>query len=141
MSEQNSFDKISDNLAFLDDWEDRYRYLIELGGLLEPLPDSSRSTKNKVQGCVSNVWLVSETLRDGNKVKMRFRGDSDAMIVKGLVAILISFYSGRDTAWIVQNDALAMFDKLGLREHLTSQRSNGLKAMVHRMQKEARGAT
>ncbi|HHS82688.1 MAG TPA: SufE family protein [Devosia sp.] len=137
MSAPNSFEDISDNLTFLDDWEDRYKYLIELGGMLDPLPASQRTEANKVHGCVSNVWLVSRTVQGDGKVKMEFEGDSDAMIVKGLVAVLIAYYSGRDAQWIAETDAVEMFDRLGLREHLTSQRSNGLKAMVERIRREA----
>lgn len=135
MSEPQAFIEISENLSFLDDWEDRYRYLIELGQALPPLEPEERNAQNKVHGCVSQVWLVSE--RDGNA--LRYRGESDAMIVEGLVAILIALYSGRPASEIAGTDAIAIFDQLGLREHLTTQRSNGLVAMVNRIRGEARG--
>lgn len=135
MSEPQAFTEISENLSFLDDWEDRYRYLIELGQALPPLAPSERSPENKVHGCVSQVWLVSE--RDDDA--LRYRGESDAMIVQGLVAVLIALYSGRPASEIAGTDAIAIFDKLGLREHLTMQRSNGLVAMVNRIRNEARG--
>ena len=135
MNEPQAFTEISDNLSFLDDWEDRYRYLIELGQALPPLAPSERNAENKVHGCVSQVWLVSE--RDGEA--LRYRGESDAMIVRGLVAVLVALYSGRPAGEIAETDAIAIFDALGLREHLTTQRSNGLVAMVNRIRGEARG--
>jgi len=138
MSTLPSFDDISDNLGFLDDWEDRYRYLIELGGMLDPLTDSERSPANKVSGCVSQVWLVATSQPSPDGTIVHFRGDSDAMIVKGLAAALIALYSGKPARFVVDTDAVARLDALGLREHLTSQRSNGLVAMVNRMRAEAR---
>lgn len=140
MSTETSFNDISENLDYLDDWEDRYKYLIELGEGLASISDTERTENNKVNGCVSQVWLCSNIAHRDGKTFLSFRGDSDAMIVKGLVAILIAFYSDQSTKWIVQNDAIAMFDKLGLREHLTSQRSNGLIAMVARIRAEAKAA-
>lgn len=134
MSHPKAFADIAENLSFLDDWEDRYRYLIELGQGLPPLEADERNAENKVHGCVSQVWLVSE--RDGDL--LRYRGESDAMIVRGLVAVLVALYSGRTAAEIAATDAIAVLDKLGLREHLTTQRSNGLVAMVNRIRSEAR---
>lgn len=131
------FSEISENLGFLDDWEDRYRYLIELGQMLPALADEEKSAANKVNGCVSQVWLVTETDDRSSTPVITFRGDSDAMIVKGLVAILIALYSGRPAGEIAATDAIAIFDEMGLREHLTAQRSNGLVAMVKRMREEA----
>jgi cysteine desulfuration protein SufE len=129
--------EITDNLTFLDDWEDRYRYVIELGQQLEPIEDAERNPANKVEGCVSQVWLVTDRKdEDGNPI-LTYRGDSDAMIVKGLVAILIALYSGRSPSEIAETDALETFDELGLREHLTTQRSNGLVAMVKRIRSDA----
>lgn len=130
------FAEISENLEFLDDWEDRYRYLIELGNAVPPITEEERNSENKVSGCVSQVWLVVDEI-DGNGMTLSFRGDSDAMIVKGLVAVLISLYSGKTPTEIAQTDAIAILDDLGLREHLTAQRSNGLRAMVQRIQSEA----
>jgi len=134
MTETAAFKDIAENLSFLDDWEDRYRYIIELGQALPPLAPAERNAENKVHGCVSQVWLV--TSEDGNH-NLVFRGESDAMIVRGLVAILIAIYSGRPAAEIAETDAIAIFDELGLREHLTTQRSNGLVAMVKRIRAEA----
>ena len=129
-----AFTDIAENLSYLDDWEDRYKYIIELGQALPPLSDDERNTANKVNGCVSQVWLVTE--RDG--ATLTYRGESDAMIVRGLAAILIALYSGRPAAEIAQTDAIALFDEMGLREHLSTQRSNGLVAMVNRIRSEAR---
>ncbi len=137
MSALPSFDEISENLQFLDDWEDRYRYLIELGRMLPPLPDEARTEANKVHGCVSQVWLDVEEQAAEGATRLTFQGDSDAMIVKGLVAVLIALYSGRPTTEIADTDAVAALDELGLREHLTTQRSNGLVAMVKRIRGEA----
>lgn len=128
------FAEIAENLSFLDDWEDRYRYIIELGQALPALNESERSPANKVNGCVSQVWLVTEPRAD----TITYRGESDAMIVRGLVAMLIALYSGRPPAEIAETDAIAVFDDLGLREHLSTQRSNGLVAMVDRIRADAR---
>jgi cysteine desulfuration protein SufE len=137
MTTPKAFKDIEENLSFLEDWEDRYRYLIELGQALPPLAPEERNAANKVQGCVSQVWLVSE--QDG--AALRYRGESDAMIVRGLVAVLVALYSGRPAREIAETDAIAIFDKLGLREHLTTQRSNGLVAMVNRIRSEAQAVT
>ncbi|MCF6325804.1 MAG: SufE family protein [Devosiaceae bacterium] len=130
MSNTNDYKEISENLSFLDDWEDRYKYLIEIGEKLPPINEAEKTEENKVNGCVSQVWLCS-TLgeKDGN-THIYFRGDSDALIVKGLVAVLIAYYSGKSAKWIAQNDVGKLFDEMGLREHLTSQRSNGLNSMI-----------
>jgi cysteine desulfuration protein SufE len=137
MTTPQAFKDIEENLSFLEDWEDRYRYLIELGQALPPLAPEERNATNKVHGCVSQVWLVSE--QDGPA--LRYRGESDAMIVRGLVAVLVALYSGRPAREIAETDAIAIFDKLGLREHLTTQRSNGLVAMVNRIRSEAQALT
>ena len=129
-----AFAEIAENLAYLDDWEDRYRYIIELGQALPPLAESEKNAATKVSGCVSQVWLVSERVGD----LLSYRGESDAMIVRGLAAILIALYSGRPAQEIAETDAIALFDELGLREHLSTQRSNGLVAMVNRIRGEAR---
>lgn len=129
-----AFAEIAENLSFLDDWEDRYKYIIELGQALPPLADSEKTSATKVNGCVSQVWLVTEREND----VLRYRGESDAMIVRGLAAILIALYSGRPAAEVSTTDAIAIFDELGLREHLSTQRSNGLVAMVNRIRSEAR---
>ncbi len=129
-----AFNEIAENLSYLDDWEDRYRYIIELGQKLPELTPEERNAANKVSGCVSQVWLVSE--RDG--ARLTYRGESDALIVRGLVAILVALYSGRPAKEIAETDAIAIFDEMGLREHLSTQRSNGLVAMVNRIRTEAR---
>lgn len=134
MSELPDFSEISDNLSFLDDWEDRYRYLIELGQGLPALPESEKTADSKVSGCVSQVWLVVD--QDGPEGALTFRGDSDAMIVKGMVAVLIALYSGKSPKDVAETDAIATLDEINLREHLTAQRSNGLAAMVKRMRAE-----
>ncbi len=138
MSTPAAFQDIAENLTFLDDWEDRYRYLIELGQALPKLDESERSSENKVNGCVSQVWLVAEPADQNGAPGLRFRGESDAMIVQGLVAVLLALYSDRSANEIAQTDAIALFDELGLREHLTTQRSNGLVAMVNRIRGEAK---
>ena len=129
-----AFAQIAENLSYLDDWEDRYKYIIELGQALPPLAASEKNSATKVNGCVSQVWLVSERVGD----LLTYRGESDAMIVRGLAAILIALYSGRPASEIADTDAIAIFDELGLREHLSTQRSNGLVAMVNRIRAEAR---
>ena len=125
-----------DDFALFDDWETRYRYIIELGNALAPLGKADYSDANKVQGCVSQVWLVTQGTAD----EMRFRGDSDAHIVRGLVAILLQFYSGKTAKDILAYDAKAAFETLGLSEHLTPQRSNGFYAMVQRIRNDAAAA-
>ena len=137
MSDPQAFREIEANLAFLDDWEDRYRYIIELGQALPPLEPEERNPHNKVNGCVSQVWLVSAAGQQGDSATLSYRGESDAMIVRGLVAILVALYSGRPVEEIAKVDAIAVFDRLGLREHLSTQRSNGLVAMVNRIRSEA----
>jgi cysteine desulfuration protein SufE len=134
MTEPAAFREIADNLSFLSDWEDRYRYIIELGQALPPLAESEKNSATKVNGCVSQVWLVTERAGD----TLTYRGESDAAIVHGLAAILIALYSGRTPHDIAETDAIAIFDRLGLREHLSSQRSNGVAAMVGRIRNEAR---
>ncbi|KQV56215.1 MULTISPECIES: SufE family protein [unclassified Caulobacter] len=128
---------LADEFELLGDWEERYRYVIELGKDLAPLTDAERSEDNKVRGCASQVWLVTLPQADGTLV---FKGDSDAHIVSGLVAIMLRLYSGRAPADIVAFDAKAALDRLGLSEALSSQRSNGLKSMVARIQHDARAA-
>jgi cysteine desulfuration protein SufE len=136
-----TIDEIRDNFALLDDWDDRYRYVIELGRTLDPMPEAEHSSENKVQGCASQVWLSRRV--DRNKTGeplLKYFGDSDAHIVRGLIAILLTLYSGRTPREILGTDALAVFDEFGFREHLTPQRSNGLRAMVERIRSDAREA-
>lgn len=136
-----TIDEIVENFTLLDQWDDRYRYVIELGRTLAPLPDSAHVDANKVQGCASQVWLVTHVQPDGAAGPvLRFEGDSDAHIVRGLVAILFALYSGKRAREILATDALALFDRIGLRENLTPQRSNGLRSMVERIRAEATAA-
>ena len=136
-----TIDDILDNFALLDQWDDRYRYVIELGRTLPPLPESAHVEANKVQGCASQVWLVTHVKPDGAAGPvLSFDGDSDAHIVRGLIAILFALYSSKPAREILSTDALALFDRLGLRENLTPQRTNGLRSMVERIRAEAKAA-
>jgi cysteine desulfuration protein SufE len=136
-----TIDEIVENFTLLDQWDDRYRYVIELGRALPPLAESAHSEANKVQGCASQVWLLSHVAPDGAAGPvLTFEGDSDAHIVRGLVAILFALYSGKSAAEILATDAIALFDRIGLRENLTPQRSNGLRSMVERIRAEANAA-
>ena len=136
-----TIDEITENFALLDQWDDRYRYVIELGRTLPPLPDSAHIDANKVQGCASQVWMVTHVKPDGaGGPILIFNGDSDAHIVRGLIAILFALYSGKSAREILATDALALFDRMGLRENLTPQRSNGLRSMVERIRAEAKSA-
>ena len=132
--------QIIDDFAFLDEWEDRYRYVIELGKALPDLAEDKRTAANKVQGCASQVWLVSGMAEAEDGPRLTFVGDSDAHIVRGLIAILLALYSDKPARDILAIDAAAVFNRIGLREHLTPQRSNGLRSMVERIRADARGA-
>ncbi|MCE3256542.1 MAG: Cysteine desulfuration protein SufE [Nitrobacter vulgaris] len=136
-----TIDEIRDNFELLEEWDDRYRYVIELGRTLEPMSEAEHSAANKVQGCASQVWLSLKAGRgaDSHPV-LTYVGDSDAHIVRGLIAILLTLFSGRKPQDILDTDAIAVFDDLGFREHLTPQRSNGLRAMVERIRRDAREA-
>lgn len=136
MTLPTDFQKIADNFARLEAWEDRYRYIIQLGETLPRLQDSERTQSNKVHGCVSQVWLVATKEQRDGQVCLRWRGESDAMIVQGFVAILLALYSGRTVTEIAGTDAIEVFDALGFREHLTMQRSNGLTAMINRIREQ-----
>lgn len=136
-----TIDDIVENFTLLDEWDDRYRYVIELGRELPAMADADRTEANKVQGCASQVWLTSHVERGGpDGPVLTFQGDSDAHIVRGLVAILIALYSGKTARDILATDALVLFDRIGLRENLTPQRSNGLRSMVERIRAEAAAA-
>ena len=136
-----NIDEITDNFALLDDWDDRYRYLIELGRMLEPLPEADHNEGNKVRGCASQVWLTTQSSPNGPEGPvLKFCGDSDAHIVRGLIAILLALYSGKPARKILSTDAIALFERLGLKDHLTPQRSNGFRAMVERIRADAQGA-
>ena len=136
-----TIDEIIENFAVLDDWDDRYRYVIELGRTLAPLPEAVRTETNKVQGCASQVWLGTSVEPDrAAGPTLSFVGDSDAHIVRGLIAILFALYSGKPAREILATDAVALFERLALREHLTPQRSNGFRSMVERIRSDARTA-
>jgi cysteine desulfuration protein SufE len=133
--------EIMANFSLLDDWDDRYRYVIELGRALPPIEERDRSPANKVQGCASQVWLATTVKPDGAEGPvLSFSGDSDAHIVRGLIAILFAIYSGKHAGEILSTDAVALFDRMGLRDHLTPQRSNGFRSMVQRIKSDAMAA-
>lgn len=125
-----AFEEIAEDFEFLDDWEDRYRHVIEMGKAMAPLEDAFRVPATKVDGCASQVWIVPQ-IQDGI---FSFRGDSDAMIVRGLVAVLAALYNGLTTAEVKAVDAHAELERLGLNEHLSAQRSNGVRSMIERIQ-------
>ena len=129
----DAFEEIAETFDFLDDWEERYRHVLELGKAMEPLEDAFRVPATKVDGCASQVWILPEIEGQGPGAVFRFRGDSDAMIVRGLIAVLHALYSGLNVADVLKVDAGAELARLGLNDHLSSQRSNGLRAMVERI--------
>ncbi|PVH29504.1 SufE family protein [Pararhodobacter oceanensis] len=131
---QEDFDEIAETFEFLDDWEDRYRHVIELGRELAPMDDALKVPVNKVEGCASQVWLFPTIDGSGPQATFQFLGESDAMIVRGLIAVLHALYAGRPVAEVPGIDAAAQLKRLGLDEHLSSQRSNGVRAMVERIQ-------
>jgi len=136
-----TLDEIVDNFSLLEDWDDRYRYVIELGRALSPLAARDRTEVNKVQGCASQVWLATTVHPNGQGGPvLTFSGDSDAHIVRGLIAILFAMFSGQQARAILSTDAIALFERLGLREHLTPQRSNGFRSMVERIRADAQAA-
>lgn len=135
-----SIDEIVSNFELIDDWEERYRYLIELGRQMEPLADDAHTDVNKVRGCASQVWLVTKLEPSDGRPVLHLVGDSDAHIVRGLVALLISLYSGKSPSEALSTDALGLFKELGLSEHLTPQRSNGVRSMVERIRHDAQAA-
>jgi cysteine desulfuration protein SufE len=136
-----TLEEIIEEFNFLDDWEDKYRFVIDLGRVLQPMMESARCEANKVRGCASQVWLETRIEAQPHAAPvLTFRADSDAHIVKGLIAILLAIYSGHTATDILATDALDIFQRLGLSEHLTPQRSNGVRAMVERIKNEARAA-
>ena len=137
----SAFDAIRDDFALLDDWEDRYRYVIELGHGLEPLPAEAHNDANKVRGCVSQVWLEREARPGaGGESVLHYRGDSDSHLVRGLIAIALALFSDRPARAILATDAHGAFRSLGLEQHLTPQRSNGVRAMIERIRADAAAA-
>ena len=135
-----AFEDLADTFAFLDDWEDRYRHLIELGRAMPPLDEAFRVPATRVQGCASQVWLLPRIDGQGPGARFDFQGESDAMIVRGLVAVLHALYAGLTVAEVGRVDAAAELGRLGLTEHLSSQRSNGVRAMVERIRSVASAA-
>lgn len=130
---QTEFDEIAETFDFLDDWEDRYRHVIEMGRALAPMDAALKVPANKVEGCASQVWIYPRIEGEGPQARFDFLGDSDAMIVRGLIAVLHALYAGHTMAEVARIDALAQLARLGLDEHLSSQRSNGVRAMVGRI--------
>jgi cysteine desulfuration protein SufE len=136
-----TIDDIIESFGYLDEWEDRYRYLIELGRTLAPLDETAHNEANKVLGCASQVWLETRVDRSGSgEPILTFVADSDAHIVRGLLAVILAFYSGNTASKILATDAQALFQDLGLSAHLTRQRTNGVRSMVERIKGEARRA-
>lgn len=134
-----NLDEIIDNFEFLDEWEDKYRYVIELGRSLPEFPQEYQVDANKVEGCASQVWLIKE-VGEGADPTISFSGDSDAHIVKGLVALVLALFSGKKASEIVAQDPTILFNKIGLKDHLTPQRANGLNSMIARIKQEALAA-
>jgi len=134
------FEDIAADFAFLDDWEDRYRYVIDLGKAMPPLDDALKVPATKVEGCASQVWIVPRLDGEGPAARFDFQGESDAMIVRGLIAVLHALYSGLNPEAVLAVDAQAELGRLGLDQHLSSQRSNGLRAMVGRIRAIAQSA-
>ncbi len=137
---QDAFEDIADTFDFLDDWEDRYRHVIDMGKAMPPLPEDQRIPATKVDGCASQVWLVPEIDGQGAGATFRFQGDSDAMIVRGLIAVLIALYDGLKVTDVLAVDAFSELGRLGLNDHLSAQRSNGVRAMVQRIRNIAEAA-
>jgi cysteine desulfuration protein SufE len=134
---QGAFEDIAETFEFLDDWEDRYRHVIDLGRAMEPLEEAFRVPATKVHGCASQVWLLPNIEGHGPGAVFHFKGESDAMIVRGLIAILVALFDGLTVAEVLKVDAGGELARLGLNEHLSSQRSNGLRAMVERIRELA----
>ncbi|MBK1635107.1 SufE family protein [Rhodovulum adriaticum] len=135
-----AFEEIVETFEFLEDWEDRYRHVIEMGRTMEPLEEAFKVPATKVDGCASQVWLMADIDGAGPQAVYRFKGDSDAMIVRGLIAVLRALYDSLPVAEVLKVDAGGELARLGLNDHLSSQRSNGLRAMVERIREQAAGA-
>lgn len=132
-----AFEDLVDTFEFLDDWEDRYRHVIDMGKAMDPLEDAFKVPATKVDGCASQVWLLPEIVGTGPEATFKFRGESDAMIVRGLIAVLVTLYNEQPVRDVLATDATAELGRLGLNDHLSAQRSNGLRAMVERIRKLA----
>lgn len=135
-----TLDEIVENFELLDEMDDRYRYLIELGRELEPLDEAAHNDNNKVRGCASQVWVETRATGDGGDLKLHLRGDSDAHIVKGLIRLVFAQYGDRAPTEIVDTDIEPLFERLGMSQHITRQRTNGVRAMVDRIKADARKA-
>ena len=125
----SNFDEIAETFEFFDDWEEKYKYIIDLGRTLPEFPEDQQTEENRVHGCTSRVWLIHHM--DGDKLMLQ--GDSDAHIVKGLIALVLTIYSGKTLAEIVKTDAIELLGNLGLQQHLSPMRTNGLHSMVERI--------
>ena len=134
------FDEIRSNFELLEEPDDRLEYLIELGRLAEPLPREKKTEENRVRGCASTVWLDTNAEERNGRTALRFHGDSDAIITRGIVALIAALYSGKSPEEIGRTDALQIFRDIGIAEHLTAQRSNGARSMMERIRKDARAA-
>ena len=128
-----AFEEIAETFEFLEDWEDRYRHVIELGKAFPPLDDAVKVPATKVEGCASQVWILPRIEGDGPGARFDFEGESDAMIVRGLIAVLHALYAGQTVRDVLETDAVAELGRLGLDDHLSAQRSNGLRAMIGRI--------
>ena len=135
-----AFEEIAETFEFLDDWEDRYRHVIDMGKAMPPLEEAFRVPATKVDGCASQVWLMPEIDGAGPGAVFRFRGESDAMIVRGLIAVLHALYDGLTVSDVLKVDAAGELGRLGLNDHLSAQRSNGLRAMIQRVRDLASNA-
>lgn len=135
-----SIDKIIENFSYLDEWEDRYKYVIELGKELEPMPEALQVDANKVHGCSSQVWLFTKVVEVGDQKRLHFLGNSDAHIVRGLVSITLSMFNDKTPGEIVALDVEGIFKEIQLREHISAQRSNGLSSMLLRIKSDAQAA-
>ena len=129
----SEFQEIIDDFDILEDWEDKYRYIIDLGKKITPLEDYQKNDVTKVEGCASQVWLTYDLIGEGSSKSIVFKGESDAVIVKGLIAIILTLFNGVNVNKCANIDASFELSKLGLQEHLSSQRSNGLQAMINRI--------
>ena len=134
------YDELVENFDLFDDWEERYRYVIELGKELPPFPDELKTDATLVEGCVSRVWLDEHIVNDGGVKRIEFNGDSDAFIVRGLIAVLRTLFSGQSPKTILETDVANELSRIDLSAHLSPQRSNGLNAMVNRIRKFAADA-
>ncbi len=137
---QDAFEELVETFEFLDDWEDRYRHVIDMGKAMPDLEEALRVPATKVDGCASQVWLVPKIDGQGPEAVFTFRGESDAMIVRGLIAVLVALYDGITVAEIASIDPVEQLSRLGLNDHLSAQRSNGLRAMVQRIRETAAAA-